>query len=746
MKNKLLTVLILLGIFIQINSQTYKDYSKPIEDRVEDLLSKMTLKEKIGQMQQTYFGKLNDVLKNKIIQGEIGSFLNAGNRDDKIELQKIAVNKSRLGIPLIFGRDVIHGYKTIFPIPLGQAASWNEDLIQKASSVAAREAAEAGIDWTFAPMIDISRDARWGRIAESFGEDPYLTSILSSAAIKGYQGKYLNSYNSIAACAKHFVGYGAAEGGRDYNTTLIPENELRNIYLQPFHAAVNTGVATLMSAFNDLNGVPASGNYFTLKNILRDEWNFDGFVLSDWDSIIEMVEHGFTKNNYEAALMAVNAGINMEMASTSYAENLKKLISKKLVSEEWIDKLVGDILRIKFKLGLFENPFPHDFNETKTLSNEHKEIAKELATESIVMLKNLDKTLPINSEIKSLAIIGPLADSQIDQLGTWVPDGNPEDAITPLKTIKESFKDFEINFAKGIESPRSNDKSLFPEALEAVNNSDLTLLFLGEDYLLSGETHCRAFIDLPGAQEDLISYLSESGKPIVLIIMAGRPLTIGNIEDKVQSILYIWNPGTMGGPAIADILLGKVSPSGKLPVTFPRAVGQIPLYYNHRNTGRPPEQNQLGRKLGTPENPEGFASFYLDVDITPAYEFGYGLSYAEFNYSYLELSSDKLSENNPIRVKVNLENNGKIKAKETVQLYIRDNFASITRPVKELKKFQKVELSPHENENIEFIITVDDLRFYNINNKFKYEPGEFEIYVGSSSRDSDLLKDKFILE
>ena len=743
---KIFSIVIILISTTIVFSQTYKNPKANIEDRINDLLNRMTLDEKIGQMQQNTFGNVTDEVLEDVKKGNAGSFLNTGGIEEKTKLQKAAL-ESRLGIPLIFGRDVIHGYKTMLPIPLGQAASWNPELVEKGAKMAAREAAEDFVHWTFAPMLDISRDPRWGRIAESCGEDPFLTSKIGIAMVNGFQGKDISDPNSIAACAKHYVGYGAAEGGKDYNTTLIPEGELRNIYLKPFQAVVNDGIATVMSAFNDLNGVPTSGNSFTLKKVLRDEWKFDGFVVSDWGSIDELIPHGYAKDGYEAALKAASAGVNMEMVSKNYVTNLKDIVESGKISEMWIDELVKGILRIKFKMGLFEQPFRKITKDLTTLSEQNKEIAKQITLESIVLLQNEDNFLPLDkSKIKKLAIVGPLADAPWDQLGCWTVDGKPENTITPLTAIKNEYgNSIEINYCKGLETTRSNSNELFNKSIETVNKSDAAILFLGEDQLLSGETHSRAFITLPGIQEQLIKELAKTGKPLVLVIMAGRSLTFGDLTGGVKSILYAWHPGTMGGPALADIIFGKVSPSGKLPVTMPRTVGQIPLYYNHKNTGRPPAPNQLGRVLGTPENPEGYASYYLDVDFTPAYYFGYGLSYAEFEYSDLKLSSDKIGMNDKLEISVNVKNTGDVEAKETVQLYIHDLFGSITRPVKELKGFEKISLKPGEIKNVKFTITAEDLKFYDININYTAEAGDFDLFVGSSANNNDLLKAKFTL-
>ncbi|MBI1932635.1 MAG: beta-glucosidase BglX [Ignavibacteriales bacterium] len=743
---KIFSIVIILISTTIVFSQTYKNPKANIEDRINDLLNRMTLDEKIEQMQQNTFGNVTDEVLEDVKKGNAGSFLNTGGIEEKTKLQKAAL-ESRLGIPLIFGRDVIHGFKTMLPIPLGQAASWNPELVEKGAKMAAREAAEDFVHWTFAPMLDISRDPRWGRIAESCGEDPYLTSKIGIAMVNGFQGKDISDPNSIAACAKHYVGYGAAEGGKDYNTTLIPEGELRNIYLKPFQEVVNNGIATVMSAFNDLNGVPTSGNSFTLKKVLRDEWKFDGFVVSDWGSIDELIPHGYAKDGYEAALKAASAGVNMEMVSKNYVTNLKDIVESGKISEIWIDELVKGILRIKFKMGLFEQPFRKHTKDLTTLSEQNKEIAKQITLESIVLLQNEDNFLPLDkSKIKKLAIVGPLADAPWDQLGCWTVDGKPENTITPLTAIKNEYgNSIEINYCKGLETTRSNSNELFNKSIETVNKSDAAILFLGEDQLLSGETHSRAFITLPGIQEQLIKELAKTGKPLVLVIMAGRSLTFGDLTGDVKSILYAWHPGTMGGPALADIIFGKVSPSGKLPVTMPRTVGQIPLYYNHKNTGRPPAPNQLGRVLGTPENPEGYASYYLDVDFTPAYYFGYGLSYAEFEYSDLKLSSDKIGMNDKLEISVNIKNTGDVEAKETVQLYIHDLFGSITRPVKELKGFEKISLKPGEIKNVKFTITAEDLKFYDINMNYTAEAGDFDLFVGSSANNNDLLKAKFTL-
>ncbi|MBN1301877.1 MAG: beta-glucosidase BglX [Melioribacteraceae bacterium] len=704
-----------------------------IEDRVNDLIVRMTLSEKIGQMQQSQMRGNKDNLRNAVRNGLIGSFLNAGDLEDKLEFQKIAVEESRLGIPLIYGRDVIHGYKTVFPIPLGQAATWHPELVETAASVAAAEASEAGIHWTFAPMVDISRDPRWGRIAESCGEDPLLASKMGAAMVRGFQGKSLADQNTIAACAKHYAGYGAAESGKDYNTTWIPERLLRDVYLVPFKGCVDAGTATLMSAFNDLNGIPASGNEFTLKTVLRDEWNFNGYVVSDWASITEMIAHGFAADEYEAAFKAAKSGVNMEMVTRSYANNLEKLVEDRKISEEWIDELVKGILRIKFKLGLFDNPFRLVTDNPETLSDKFRETAKKISVESLVLLQN-NNMLPLADNIKTLAVIGPLADDAESQLGTWVPDGNPEDAVTPLAALREyAGNKINVLYSRGMETTRTKSKDGFDDAVETAERADAVIMFCGEDALLSGESHSRAYINLPGVQTDLIKAVARTGKPIALIIMAGRPLTFGEIKDDVNSILFAWHPGIMGGPAVVDVLFGKASPSGKLPVSFPRTVGQVPIYYSHKNTGRPPSEDQLGIEPGTPEDPKGFVSYFLDVDYTPAYPFGYGLSYTDFEYSDLKLSKHEIKMGDSLEISVTVSNTGSYAGEEVVQLYVRDLVGSVTRPVKELKSFKRINLLPGESKEVKFVLNTDDLKFWDINMNYTAEPGDFKLWVGGSS-------------
>ncbi len=704
-----------------------------IEKKVNELLSKMTLAEKIGQMCQRnlWSPQISDQLANDLKNGQVGSFLNAGDLDMKNRLQKIAVEESRLGIPLIYGRDVIHGYQTVLPIPVGQSCSWNPELIEKGARMAAEEASANGVHWTFAPMIDITRDPRWGRIAETWGEDPYLTSGFAKAMVRGFQGEDLSAENSLAACAKHYVGYGDAVGGRDYNSTFIPEIQLRNIFLPPFHAAVDQGVATLMSAFNEINGIPATGNKFTLSNILRGEWGFDGYVVSDWSSMTEMIAHGFCKDEKDVAEKSINAGIDMEMVSEAYRDNLKTLVKEGVVSEKLIDKRVGNILRIKLRKGLFDHPYTSDERQPVILSDEHLQIAKDVALQSIVMLKN-EGTLPLSDD-QTVAVIGPLANAPVDQMGTWSMDGKAEAVVTPLVAFRDMLGQDQVNYAAGLESSRDTSEEGFDAAVIAANKSDAVVLFLGEEQILSGEAKCRAFLDLPGAQEALVKVITELNKPVVAVIMAGRPLTFPNIEKHLDAILYAWHPGTMGGPAIADLVFGNASPSGKLTTTFPRTVGQVPIYYAHKNTGRPPQPRDTAVPLGTPLDPQGFTSKYLDVDITPRFPFGFGLSYASFDYKNLKVSPDWMSKDGVITVSADITNTGQVQATEVAQLYIRDLVGSATRPVKELKGFTRATLDPGETKTVSFQLNAKDCGFYGPENKFIVEQGDFKVWIGWDS-------------
>jgi beta-glucosidase len=712
-----------------------------VQDRVSHLINKMSLAEKIGQMCQIpgQESHISHDMADALRQGKVGSILNEVDRNTINELQRICIEESRLGIPLLIGRDVIHGFKTIFPIPLGQAASWDPEIIEQAARVSAVEAAAIGINWTFAPMIDITRDPRWGRIAECLGEDPYLCGELGKAMVKGFQSDDLSDSNSIAACAKHFAGYGGSEAGRDYNTVLIPENEMRNVHLRPFKAVADAGVATFMSAFCDLNGVPASGNQWLMKDLLREEWAYQGMVVSDWASIVEMTVHGFTRDDEGAAREAVLAGIDMEMASQSYKEHLHNLIEEGEISPTQIDEMVARILTLKFELGLFENPYVDGETEPLILSNEHKNIAKEAAIKSCVLLKNEGRALPLSKEnTNSIAVIGPLADDGYEQMGTWVFDGQAENTVSCLQGLIQLVGDeVEIKNAPGLPSVRSKDESGFDYAIEVARQSDAAIVVVGEESFMSGEAHSRAEIGLPGHQEQLIGALSSSGTPIILVIMAGRPLTLEHVVDKVDAILYAWHPGTMGGPAIADLIFGEASPSGKLPTTFPKKVGQIPIYYSHKNTGRPPSDENCvdmdDAPIRAPQTSLGMTSFHLDAGFRPAFPFGFGLSYGQFHYLKITTSHSSIKMGDSIQISAAVMNSGEHEAEEVVQLYVRDLVGSTTRPVKELKGFKRIRLKPGARTRVSFVLHTDDLAFYGRGNELVCEPGQFHVWIGGSS-------------
>ena len=706
-------------------------------ERARRLVAQMTLEEKLGQLRQVDGGVHG--LHDAVRQGRVGSVLNEVRVDAVNELQRLAVEESRLGIPLLVGRDVIHGFKTIFPIPLGQAASWDPEAVRCAAAVAAVEAASSGVNWTFAPMIDITRDPRWGRIAETLGEDPHLCSVLGAAMVRGFHGAGLDTPGSIATCAKHFAGYGAVEGGVDYSSANIPENELRNVYLRPFKAALDAGVSTFMASFSELNGVPASGNEFLMKQILRDEWGFEGFVVSDWGSIPELSVHGLTADDRDAAKAAAGAGVDMEMASDLYARYLPELLEAGEISEQQIDTMVCNVLRLKFELGLFERAFTDPRGFPAPLNTEHLRLARDVAAKSCVLLKNDGQVLPLCKEkLRSIAVIGPLADDGYEQLGTWVFDGESRHSRTCLEAIHSLVGDeIQVRWVPAMKNSRCRFNDGFQEAVEAVEQSDVAVLFLGEESILSGEAHCRADINLPGDQEVLIDLLANTGKPIVLVVLAGRPLTLQNIVDKVSAILYAWHPGTMGGPAIADLLFGIESPSGKLPVTFPRMVGQVPIYYSKKNTGRPPAHDTIthideidGKALQTSL---GMSAFYLDAGFTPLFRFGYGLSYTRFEYRDMEVSCGRVALGDTVQLSATVQNVGDRAAEEVVQLYVRDLVGTVTRPVKELKGFQRIRLEPGESKRVHFELHTDELAFYNQKMELVTEPGQFHAWIGSSS-------------
>lgn len=722
-------------IFSNLYSQ---ESNKLIEKKIDKIIKGMNINQKIGQAclkgTSSRSKGLSEELKNEVRKGLVGSVLNLTEPNLVLELQKIAVEESPNHIPLLFGRDVIHGYKTIFPIPLGLAASWNMELVEKTSKIAANESYSKCINWTFAPMVDIARDARWGRIAESPGEDPLLASRLGTAYIKGFQGTDPSVPGQILACVKHFAAYGAAEGGRDYNTVNMSESLLRNVYLKPFEAAAKSGVATFMSSFNDLNGVPASGNAFLLKKILREEWKYDGFVVSDWNSVTEMITHGYVADEKEAAFKSASAGLDMEMTSLSYSNHLKTLIAENKISEKQLDEMVRNILRIKFRAGVFENPYFKDRENFSLLTADALKTAKEAASKSCVLLKNESNILPLKSNQK-IAVIGPLADAPREQLGTWVFDGKKEDSQTPLKALQNSFGDNNVFYAAGLSHSRSLSEEGFVAAIKEAEKSDVILFFAGEEAILSGEAHSRANINLPGLQEKLIVELQKTGKPIVVVLMAGRPITLGAVLPKINALVMAWHPGTMAGPAISDILLGIVNPSGKLPVTWPKEVGQIPIYYNHPNTGRPADPKTFVAIQDIPveawQSSLGNNSHYLDAGYEPQFPFGFGLSYTTFSYDNLKIEKKTLKSGEKLIASATINNTGNSTGIETVQLYVRDMVGSIVRPVRELRDFLQIELKPKESKTVTFSIPVSELAFYNDKMELKVEPGNFKIWIAS---------------
>lgn len=719
-----------------------QDKNTEIENKVETLLHKMTLEEKLGQMNQLSPWDFEDLAK-RVRKGEVGSILNVVNPEEVNKIQKIAVEESRLGIPLIVSRDVIHGYKTIFPIPLGQAATFNPEVVKEGARVAAIEASADGIRWTFAPMIDVARDPRWGRIAESCGEDPYLNAVMGTAMIKGYQGDSLNDPTAIAACAKHFVAYGAAEGGRDYNSTFIPERVLRNVYLPPFKAAADAGCATFMTSFNDNNGVPSTANSFVLKDVLRKEWKYDGMVVTDWASALEMVNHGFCTDGKDAAEKSVNAGVDMEMVSETFIQNLKQSIAENKVSMETIDNAVRNILRLKFRLGLFDNPYVVT-PQTVKYAEKHLQTAKTAAEQSVILLKNENQTLPFTDKIKTLAVIGPMADAPYEQMGTWVFDGEKEHTQTPLTAIKKMYGDkVKVLFKKGLEYSRDKNTAGIARAVSTARQADAVVVFVGEESILSGEAHSLANLNLQGAQSLLIKELAATGKPVVTIVMAGRQLAIADEVKVSDAMLYSFHPGTMGGPAIADILFGKVNPSGKTPVTFPRMSGQVPIYYAQHKTGRPANPTEMlidEIPVEAGQTSVGCRSFYLDAGNSPLFPFGYGLSYTTFEYSNLSLASDKLTAQDTLSISFTLKNTGKYDGTEVVQLYVQDKVGSVTRPVKELKRFQRVTLKAGESTQVSLSLPVSELAFWGYDMNYTVEPGDFTLWVGTNSAEG-LTKD-----
>ncbi|MFN4363660.1 glycoside hydrolase family 3 N-terminal domain-containing protein [Chryseobacterium hispalense] len=710
---------------------------KTIDQKVSELLSKMTLEEKVGQLVQ-YSGfeyatgpqnsNSANVL-NEIKQGKVGSMLNVAGAGETRKFQELAL-QSRLRIPLLFGQDVIHGYRTTFPVNLGQAASWDLTLIEKSERIAATEASAYGIHWTFAPMVDIARDPRWGRVMEGSGEDTYLGTQIGLARIRGFQGKGLGNLDAIMACAKHFAAYGAAVGGRDYNSVDMSLRQLNETYLPPFKAAAEAGVATFMNSFNDINGIPATANKYILRDLLKGTWNFKGFVVSDWGSIGEMVPHGYAKDNKEAAEKAILAGSDMDMESRAYMAELPKLVQEGKVDTKLIDDAARRILVKKFEMGLFDDPYRFS-NEKRqkeqTNNQENRKFGREFGSKSIVLLKNEKNILPLSRSTKTIALIGPFGKETSANHGFWsvaFKDDNQR-IVTQFDGIKNQLdKNSTLLYAKGANAD-DQDRSMLAEAVETAKKADVVIMTLGEGHAMSGEAKSRSNIHFSGVQEELLKEVAKTGKPIVLMINAGRPLVFDWAADNIPVIMYTWWLGTEAGNSIADVLFGTVNPGGKLPMTFPRTEGQIPVYYNHYNTGRPAKNN-------TDRN---YVSAYIDLDNDPKFPFGYGLSYTQFKYADMNLSSTNLKGNQTLKISVNITNSGNYDGEEVVQLYIRDLFGKVVRPVKELKGFQKVFIKKGESKTVSFTLTPEDLKFYDDELNFDWEGGEFDIMVGTNSRD-----------
>lgn len=745
-----LTLTALFFIILSCNpssSELTSPKQSPYAKQVDSLLSIMTLEEKVGQMNQ-YSGfwevtgpapkEGNAALRyEQLRKGLIGSMLNVTGVENVRALQKIAIEETRLGIPLIIGYDVIHGYKTLSPIPLAESASWDLEAIKKSAEVAAAEAAAAGINWTFAPMVDISRDARWGRVMEGAGEDPYLGSLIAKARIEGFQGTDLKAPNTIAATAKHFAGYGFSESGKEYNTVDIGTSTLYNQVFPPFKAAVDAHVKTFMNAFNVLNGIPATGSSFLQRDILKGQWNFKGFVVSDWGSIKEMIPHGYAKDGKQAAELAIKAGSDMDMESSLYVPHLVTLAQEGKVDEALIDDAVRRILTVKYELGLFDNPYLYcdEVREKEVIgSAEHQEAVLDVAQKSIVLLKNENGLLPLKKEGLNIALIGQLAVDKDSPLGSWRALAEPNSALS-VKEGLEKYSGNRLNYTQGVKLTEgttsflqeveinTTDRSGFTEAKNVAKQADVVIMVLGENAFQSGEARSRTDLGLPGLQQELLEEIYAVNPNIVLVLMNGRPLAVEWAAEKIPAIIEAWQLGTQSGNAIARILYGDYNPSGKLTMTFPRNVGQIPIYYNHKSTGRPT----------LPENKQIFWSHYIDAPNTPLFPFGYGLSYTSFDYKNLKLSADRFEKGGTVEVSVELTNTGKVTGKETVQLYLQDLYASVTRPVKELKGFEQIELQPGESRKISFTIDEEKIGFFDNQRNWRVEPGEFKVFVGGSS-------------
>jgi len=742
-RNILLALLVVFYIIPLAMTQQLPDDA--IERRIDSLLSQMTVEEKAGQL--TLLDAINPHIPDLTKQGLAGSVINAYGAERANSIQRIAMEQSRLKIPLIFGYDVIHGYRTIFPLPLAGAASFDPEMIERSERVAAKESTAAGVKWVFAPMVDIARDPRWGRIVEGAGEDPYLGSVVAAARVRGFQGNDMADPQNVVACAKHFAAYGAAEGGRDYNTVDISQQLLREVYLPPFHAAVNAGVGTLMSAFNDLNGIPATANQKLLTGILRDEWKFDGLVVSDYDAVRELIDHGVAADRAEAALKAITAGTDMDMVDGVYA-SLPELVRSGKLPMSVLDEAVRRVLRVKFKAGLFDHPYADPEREkTDLLTPESLQISRQMAQESIVLLKNQGNLLPLDKHVKSLAVIGPLADDKATQLGSWAAQGQAKDAVTPLEGIRGKTGNTPIFFAEGVTLasliPRQETTSILAapapstaigalginvnrgptsiqDAVNAAKKADVVIMVLGEPANMTGEASSRATLDFPGKQQELLEAVAAVGKPTVLVLESGRPLDIRWANDHVPAIVQAWYLGTEAGNALADVLFGDVSPSARLPISWPRFVGQIPVYYNHKSTGRPTSADR-------------WHTGYQYESMEPLFPFGYGLTYTAFKYSNLKVLTPVVSPNGTLRVTADIQNTGSRSAVEVVQFYVHDRVAPTSRPVRELKGFTRVSLGPGKSKTVEFSVKASDLGSYDPEMHWIVPPGTYDVWVAPNA-------------
>ncbi|MDX5478829.1 MAG: beta-glucosidase BglX [Cyclobacteriaceae bacterium] len=758
MRNSILFVLLLMVMLACSKPTAEKGTNAYYIQKADSVLALMTLEEKIGQLNLPAAGDIttgqasNSNIAEKIREGKVGGLFNLKSAEKIRDVQRIAVEESRLKIPLIFGMDVIHGYETIFPIPLGIASSWDMELIQKSARIAAIEASADGISWTFSPMTDVSRDPRWGRVSEGNGEDPFLGAAIAKAMITGYQGDDLSLDNTIMACVKHFALYGAPEAGRDYHTVDMSRQRMFNEYFLPYKAAVEAGVGAVMTSFNDIDGIPASANQWLMTEVLRNQWGFDGFVVTDYTAINEMIDHGLGDLQQVSAL-ALKAGVDMDMVGEGFLTTLEKSLEEGKITQKQIDDAARRILVAKFKLGLFEDPYRYanvEKSKQVVFSQEHRNIAREIAAQSFVLLKNDGNVLPLQKK-GTIALVGPMADNRENMTGTWSVAANFEKSVSLKdgleKALGEKARIIHARGANVVEDPELESRvSIFgkptyrderseavmiQEAVAAARNADVIIAAMGEAAEMSGEASSRTDIELPANQRRLLQALKATGKPIVLVLFTGRPLAIKWEAENIPSILNVWFAGSEAGDAISDVLFGDVNPSGKLPATFPQNIGQVPIYYNHKNTGRPLPEGEWFQK---------FRSNYLDVSNDPLYPFGFGLSYTEFNYSNLQISSNSLKADQSLKISIEISNDGKYDGAEVVQLYVRDLVASITRPVKELKGFDKVFLKSGEKKKVDFELKQKDLMFYDQEAKFIWEPGEFEIMVGGNSK--DLIKTK----